>query len=141
MDNNKIKIKPLKGKRWKLLNIPFPDADLRNTFLTFGRSIYCALQITEDLLVHEKVHVKQQKGSYFYAIFWWVKYIFLSDFRYKQEIEAYGAQYKFLCGKYKDRNQQNRFLREIADILASSRYKNIVTFEQAMTDLQRYNPR
>ncbi len=132
----RINIKPLKGRKWKLIHIFFPEANLETMFLTFGRNIYCALDITKDLLVHERVHIVQQKNSYLWAIWWWIRYIKSPKFRYEQELEAYRAQYRYLCKENKDRNMRNSVLREIATTLSGPMYNRLVSFEQAMMDVR-----
>jgi len=60
----------------------------------YGKVIYNPFkrEITPDIEIHEQVHSKQQGD---YPDVWYYKYLHDRDFRTKQEIEAYGAQYAF----------------------------------------------
>lgn len=104
--------------------------DWERNIATFGDSIYCAFDLPDHLIVHEETHLKQQRYSNLYAIWWWVKYVFSKKFRYSQELEAYRNQWKFFEKHYRF-NEHRFFLHKIASDLSSKLYGNIVSYEEA----------
>ena len=71
------------------------------TIFTYGDTIYNPnnVPISDDLMVHEEVHSKQQNHSDDYAEIWWGRYLVDPCFRIAQEVEAYANQYDFICKK------------------------------------------
>ena len=115
------------------IKVLFPLADLNEIYAAFGRIIFESKPITPDLLIHEKIHLKQQGYSYWGAVVWWIRYRLSKEFRYRQELEAYSAQLQFLYSKV---HKRKHFLvkREIAWNLSHPMY-GMATFEQALKDL------
>lgn len=110
-------------------------------YIAFGRSIFAPRdEITDDLYVHECVHLKQMKMSYLYGILWWIKYILSKDFRYSQELPAYVEQLDYLIehSTVKDKNNKlreyNQWVHKVAEILSSDMYNNMATYDQALSD-------
>lgn len=85
----------------------------------WGDTIYNPdrIKVTDYLVVHEKVHGRQQQavGS---VEAWWAKYLADPEFRFAQEVEAYGAQFAFM-GRAVHRNQRRLILTELARILCT----------------------
>jgi len=110
---------------------------LRPTVIfTYGDTIYNPIggKITEDLMVHEQTHEKQQGDD---PAGWWDKYLVDADFRLSQEVEAYRNQYQCYLetkciknGKLR-RVRLSKFLKKISTDLASPIYGNIVTVKEA----------
>ena len=69
-------------------------------YLTYGDTIYNPTggEIPEDFIVHEQVHIEQQK-AYGGPEKWWNSYISDWLFRIQQEAPAYGAQIAFIRRK------------------------------------------
>lgn len=138
-----MNIKTRKSKWWKLWNWIFPKADLGRIYITFGPTVWTPGYISEDIAAHEQIHVLQQKGSYIYAVVWWIKYLLSKKFRYSQEIEAYRFQLQFLKEnvEIKDKNERVRmhraFEQQIAQILSSPMYNHMVSYAQAIVDLRK----
>lgn len=105
---------------------------------TYGDTLYNpeAIQIPRDLMIHEETHAKQQEYNETVAKIWWMKYIEDPEFRLSQELEAYRAQYKYICSIIKDRNARDRNLRTIAKILASPMYGSIISESEALKKLR-----
>lgn len=80
-------------------------------------------EIPDDIIAHEKVHLKQQDSG---SDYWWSRYLDDQYFRIDQEAKAYAVQYDFLCIKYHDRNHRNKMLLFLADILSSATYGNVI---------------
>jgi len=100
----------------------------------YGDTIYnpSGAELSPDIIHHEKVHEKQQAGD---PVDWWRKYLRDEDFRLDQELEAYAAQYKFICNNSKDRNHRQRMLHSFGKTLASPMYGGIVDFGQAVNKI------
>jgi hypothetical protein len=62
--------------------------------MTYGDTVHCKFPLSDDLIVHEAIHVKQQtemdKDE------WWDKYFNDKKFRLSQEVEAYRNQMEYL---------------------------------------------
>lgn len=97
---------------------------VKGTVFTYGDTIYNpdGVEISDDLLIHEKCHAKQQEYNNTVAHIWWINYLEDSQFRLEQEVAAYAAQYRFICAKYKDRNKRDQYLGFMARILSSPLY-------------------
>lgn len=87
-------------------------------------------------MAHEMTHVKQQKSSQIYAIWWWIKYLTIKEFRLSQEIEAYRNQYKSYCLSIKDRNLRLNYLMNLAMFLSSPMYGNMIPYNKAIDTLK-----
>lgn len=107
----------------------FPAID-QHTIFAYDRNIYADDYLPDHLVVHEKVHLRQQKEI---GLDLWVDQ-FLSDpqFRLKQEIEAYKAQ----LSSIKDRNSRQKIRVQSAKALSSPMYGNIITFNWALDALK-----
>lgn len=100
------------------------------TIFAYNDVIYCDGKLPPDLIVHEKVHHKQQKRV---GLDRWVE-LFLTDpkFRLEQEIEAYTTQLRSIT----DRNYKMTVYLSSAKALSSSLYGNIISYEEALEALK-----
>jgi hypothetical protein len=115
---------------WLLSRI-FPAMKSDNCFTVFGSNHYAShKEMPWYLVPHEETHVRQQK-NYLGGMIWWFKYSISKKFRYEQELEAYRFQYKFICGKVKDRNKRSFYLNHMVSDLSGKMYGNLVTSEVA----------
>lgn len=107
--------------------------DASRTFWTYGDTIYNpgAIDIRPDIEAHEEQHCTQQTAYEGGKDAWWREYLANPRFRLEQEAEAYGAQYKFFCKRFKDRNQRSRFLDGIVGSFAGPLYQLAITKSQA----------
>lgn len=96
---------------------------IRGIIFTYGDTIYnpSKIDIPPDLMVHEEVHMRQQKND---PDKWWNQYLSDPDFRFKQELEAYRAQYKF-AKEFYGRKQLRSLLDHIANTLSGPIYGNL----------------
>lgn len=96
---------------------------------TFGGNIYnpSGLNMSEDLVAHEEVHIKQQLSMG--PEIWWEKYLENPEFRLEQELEAYRVQNEVL--KKQPRPVRRRVLAHICNELSSKMYGNIISSEEA----------
>ena len=105
------------------------------TIFAYGDTIYNPgdVDIPDDLIAHEMVHLGQQNYNTEDASIWWGKYMRDSEFCLSQEVEAYGMQYAYIC-QHKTNNPQRRFemLRIYAQILSGPLYGHCVDMTKAM---------
>lgn len=102
----------------------------------YGDTIYNPHQreITADIEIHEQVHSKQQGDA---PDFWCMRYLEDPRYRLEAELEAYAAQYNFI-------NQFDSMTRAIkewkldkmAEELSSEAYGNIVSFQEARSQIR-----
>lgn len=131
MERPKIKIE--KPPVWDNACAAFQINPAKTVF-TYGDTIYNPgnIDIPDDLIVHEMVHINQQNGNDDDAALWWGKYLRDPRFRLLQETEAYAKQYAFICKTTKDREKRNRVLHNIATILSGPLYGHCVGATEAM---------
>jgi hypothetical protein len=98
---------------------------------TYGDTIYNPhnLEIDAGLEAHETAHTIQQGEN---PEAWWVDYLKNPEFRFKQELQAYRVQYRFMKNYIKDREKRARFLRAIAGDLSGRMYGNVCSLNEAM---------
>lgn len=125
----KMKISNLPPPNFETIKAKFPISD--GVIFTWGDTIHnpFGAHLTPELIHHEETHEMQQKNMTPEG--WWAKFIIDTDFRFRQELEAYQRQYKFYCQSVKDRNAQARYLFIISRILASELYGNCVKQSEA----------
>lgn len=69
---------------------------------TYGDTIHVYKGgLTPDLVVHESMHIQQQKHYRGGAQGWWMDYIRDPEFRLEQELQAYRAQWNYVKTYYK----------------------------------------
>lgn len=109
-------------------------------FFAWEDTIYSPAGVmpSDDLIAHESVHAEQQQHDPTVARVWWERYFVDIPFRVEQEAEAHGAQYKFLCGRFKDRNKRSRILFSLASQMASSTYGNCISHSEASKKIKAY---
>lgn len=106
-----------------------------HTIYAYGDAIYnpggfdLETKENEHYIVHESVHCRQQGDN---PDYWWSRYLDDHFFRIQMEIEAYAEQYDFICKTNKDRNQRFKILHNMARILASPIYGNVIGQQSAL---------
>jgi len=68
--------------------------------LTFGDTIYSSVEIEEERLIHESVHLRQQGYSKIKAIPLILRYLWDKNFRVENEMEAYQAECDWIVKTY-----------------------------------------
>ncbi len=116
---------------WFVVKIFFPKAKWGEIAFTFGNTIYSPREMRDDLIIHELVHMKQQRGSRLLGCVWFMKYVISKKFRVRIEIEAYRAQYLFIKRTTKDKNKLNLIGRNLARFCSSSTYGNMISYTEA----------
>jgi hypothetical protein len=111
----------------------------------YGDTIYNPhnRELTQDIINHEMVH-SQQQGSDVDG--WYMRYLTDAKFRLKQEIEAYGLQYKSIVATI-DKIKSNQpelpatklkehALNDLAYSLAGETYGKIISFGEAQSKIK-----
>jgi len=99
----------------------------KGVVFTYGDTIHARCDIPPDLYEHEYVHsIQQEKMG---KDLWWKVYLEDENFRLKQELEAYRAQYKYAKGDNREYNFG--FLDKIAKDLSGKTYGNIISYKEA----------
>lgn len=90
---------------------------------TWGNLIYNpdGRPVDDALVAHESRHSEQQDevGG---PEEWWRRWILDPAFRAEQEAQAYGVQYKYACGIFRDRNVRAKYLHKITSHFCSGMY-------------------
>lgn len=122
---------------WKEASEKF-DLTGKKPIFAYGDCIYNPfnVQINQDLIEHEMVHMKQQGGTQIGAKLWWIRYLGDTEFMLSQEVEAYHVQYVFMKKFTKDRNQQFKYLHACAQQLSSKMYGNSISLQEAMNRIK-----
>lgn len=108
----------------------------KSVIFAYGDKIYNPFRagITPDLFAHETIHSKQQALTSPDA--WWERYLTEKDFRLDQEVEAYGAQYRYLRGCTPNRKKLEEKLHKLADDLSGRIYGNLCSYDRARKLIQ-----
>lgn len=96
--------------------------------ITYGDTVYCSSELDPSLIIHEGVHVKQQKEMG--PEKWWDKYFVDKEFRLSQEVEAYKAQIRYIKLNVKDRNTAFKICHKIWQDMVRM-YGGMCTYEEA----------
>lgn len=125
----KIETKKGRPALWWLVKMFFWNYDPETIYFTFGDTMYCSSYPEDYIIVHEGEHCKQMRYSKIFACLHFLKYRFSRKFRYRMELEAFRAEYKFICEKIGVRFD-GKTLDFVAKKLSSSFY-GVCTFEEA----------
>jgi hypothetical protein len=106
----------------------------RGTVFTYGDTIYAKYPMSEDLRLHEEVHVEQQMNYPGGPESWWERYLEDDKFRYSQELEAYKVQADYIIQVYKE-PKATRLLDHLASSLSGSMYGNLKSYEKALKEI------
>jgi len=120
--------------------------DIRRTFIAvdnhkpifaYGNIIYNPhdVKITPDLEAHEQVHCDQQGD---YPDVWWFRYLSDRDFRFEQELEAYGTQYAFVKKHINNSKLLDWGLDKMAEALSGELYGNLIGYGEARSKIRNF---
>ena len=122
-------VKRANPPNFEKIKAKFPLND--GVVFTYGSTIYAPnfdYPIPDDLMIHEEKHMEQQFTD---PEGWWDRYIADPDFRLRQELAAYRAQYRFFS-EHHNKNDNYKLLTLIARDFSSEIYGNIIGFDDAM---------
>lgn len=94
--------------------------------ITYYPHIYYKYELSKFKIIHEEVHLRQQSSFKGGIDAWWDEYCSNPQFRLKQELEAYGAEVKYIRKKIKNIPEREKYMQHIADSLGGSMYGNII---------------
>ena len=129
--NYQIRYKQKKPFLAQLLRLKFPRIVSNDVVMVWGDTVYGTTKLPSHLIKHEKVHIRQCKGSKLRGLIWWARYVFSAEFRLNQETEPHQKQYQHYCRKVKNETKREEFLNQIAGFLSGKTYKNMISFENA----------
>lgn len=107
----------------------------RGIVITYGDTVYCKFDLTDDLIVHEATHVKQQTEMD--KDLWWDRYVTDKEFRLSQELEAYLNQLYFI-NNTKSRDYRRAMRKRIIHDM-STLYGGMCTAKEADILLEQVN--
>ena len=121
-------------KTFKLTEQGYP---IDRLVFTYGEAIYApgGRQLPRDIIVHESVHVRQQKKIGVKR--WWSKYLNDVDFRFSQELEAYAHQAKYWKGIVNEKKYMQEVDRLAID-LSGPTYGNVMSFLDTRAKIVSY---
>lgn len=112
------------------------EVDDSSVIYTYGNTIYApgekSQYLDSSVVVHEMEHMRQQSETNGGKDAWWELYFSDLEFRKKQEIEAYNAQYHHFCDIYKDRNLRAKYAHALAQLASSPMYKININYSEAL---------
>lgn len=104
----------------------------KNVATAYRGNIYCPHgEVRDDVIEHEKVHLKQQGDDY---DGWIEKYITDKDFMIEQEVEAYREQLKYIA-TVRTKAETLTATVSFAKFLSSEVYGNVITVDEALKRL------
>ena len=142
-----MKIVKRKSVLWKFWFLLWPGADPNHTLIAFGDHVFIpGDSIREDLVIHEAVHLEQQRHSYIFAVFWYIWYTLSPKFRLEKEREAYGEQIIFILDganrkgrkSVKENNTIDKMIDEVAVLLTGGMYGDVGNKEEIVAKLKKY---
>ena len=75
--------------------------------MTWGDTVYCAEdKVREDILVHERVHIKQCNGKWYISLWFLIRSMVDDKFYRRLEHEAYMAQMEYATKNYRDHGRR-----------------------------------
>lgn len=110
------------------------DISWGNTIFAYDPHIHTANSISDDIVEHELIHIKQQR-DFGGVEKWWKVYLENDEMRLKWEIEAYRVQYKFLKEIGMERNELFRHVHFWATQLSGESYGKIISYTGAIKNI------
>ena len=108
-----------------------------NTIFAVDPFIHSKFAPTDDIIEHELVHIKQQRGVGKGGVdHWWNLYFSDSNFRLQNELEAYKHQYNFLKRTIPlHREELFRKVHFWASNLSGKTYGNLISLQDAIKEI------
>ena len=118
---------------YKEIEKVFKVKERLDVIFTYGDKLYNPhkIKIEAHAIIHEEVHVKQQKNPKE----WWDRYLKDKDFRLEQEMEAYATQYAYVKPVLNTEGQRI-FLEAISFELSGELYGDMVSYQKAESGIR-----
>lgn len=115
----------------------FPLCKEYKATFCYGDTIYSPFnkEVPADIQAHEEVHSKQQGEL---PDVWWYKYLNDTEFRLRQEIEAYGTQLAFALKLNIPWKLRDWIKEKLAQSLSGELYGNMLTYREAESKIRNY---
>jgi hypothetical protein len=131
-----MKISTQKPPNYDLIKAAFPTIEWGDGIaVAYGDTVYAKYPLRPDVVVHEATHLNQQEVIG--RDIWWDRYLKDATFRFKNEVEAYQAQVRFISDAVKDRNQRFQLVHHLALDLSGTMYGKICTYSDALKLISR----
>lgn len=113
--------------------------DTKHACFTYGDAIHnpSGGYIDECVGIHEAHHSIQQEAVGGPDV-WWDRWLHDVNFRARQELEAYGLQFRRFCELNADRNKRAKELHRLATDLSSMQYGGVVAYVDARNCIRAY---
>lgn len=120
---------PIYERAIKAFNIS-PHAGI---LFAWGDTIYATngVGVSMDLIEHESIHELQQKAMGGPEV-WWERYLVDAKWRLEQELEAYGAQVRYMRVNGYNKKKFGKILEKISFDLSGPMYGNVITYKEAV---------
>lgn len=108
-----------------------------SAFFCYGDTIYnpSGREVPLDIEKHEEVHMKQQGDN---PELWWFRYLSEPDFRFEQELEAYGTQYAIAKQAVGGGKLLEWALDNMSEAFASESYGSLISFAEARSKIRNF---
>lgn len=125
-----MKISKEKPACWDKIAAAFPITWESGIIVTYAGVVHCSSgHITDDIAVHEAVHIRQQRDMDP------DEYVdrFIADpkFRFDVELEAFRAQAAYIRAMENNERRANDVIEGMARHLSSEKYGSIISYEEA----------
>lgn len=111
---------------WEAIDSTFHVAG-KPVIFSWGPVIFnpMGVSISRELMAHEAIHGERQGDDEAGILRWWDRYILDPAFRLAEELPAHQAEYRAYCKRHG--SGRDKFLRGVAERLASPLYGNLLT--------------
>src|SRR5690349_933124 len=118
-------VSSIKPDIYAILNRRFGVEWDRGVIITYAPLVHCKDNLDKfpEKIIHESVHLEQQGKN---PQAWWDRYLVDPYFRLEQEVDAYGAEVRWILKNVKDRNRRYRMINQCASDLSSNMYGYII---------------
>jgi hypothetical protein len=131
-----MKVLNLYPPNYEAVKLIFPNSEEHKPIFCYEDTIYNPfnIEVTPDLEVHEGIHQKQQGND---VEGWWNRYLTNKEFRLEMEIEAYGAQYKFIKERI-PKKFADYGLEKMSFALSGELYGSLLSYGKARSKIRNY---
>lgn len=117
---------------WFLVRLFYPKAVWGRTHFAFGDTIYSPNPLSEDVVIHESVHLEQHHYSKLFACYVFIRFWLSKSYRLKLEVPAYITQWKWIKDNYKHQNRLDNLRFSLAKSMSSDLYGPMISYQEAI---------
>ena len=137
MEESKIKIEQTYPPNYARICDRFPVVrNVPDALFVWDKTIHNPhkIKLLDHVVIHETVHSYQQNGD---PETWYAKYFWDTEFRLRQEVEAYGTQFAFILGQGNHRDYNDGILFELTEKLKDPMYDFKLNYMQAELKIKK----